>query len=247
MSCTRERDSQLNPRLVPGKRARGQGAPDASDSRNMPCRISSVSVDNEISVPHPFSTQLPPLILHPFGGDAGTAQLLEGSRAALALQKAALANPQYAELQKRVVLGRYQEIRMLVFLGKDIFRWIDQCMDQLARSGDIGLSINAQCFSALVVDAPPDSVKTKLEAWGVTDRRAVFSRAIGIRCLFEEPPEIETLSPMFLEHYHRFADYAYICFQQMKPFQPVDGARFDFQMYASEEYSRKLSEQWQAL
>jgi hypothetical protein len=54
------------------------------------------------------------------------------------------------------------------------------------------------------------------------------------------------LSPMFLEHYHRFADYSYICFQQMKPWQPMDSATFDFPIYASEEYSRLLAEQWQA-
>jgi hypothetical protein len=188
---------------------------------------------------------LPPLILHPFGGDNGTAQLLEGSRAAIALQQASLSNPQYADIQQRVILGRYQEIRMLLFLGKDIFRWIDQCMDQMDRSGDIGIRINSQCFSALIVDTPPAAVRKKLEDWGVSDRRAVFSRAIGIRCLFEEPPGIDMLSPMFLEHYHRFADYAYICFQQMKPWQPMDGASFDFKIYASEEYSRMLSEQWQ--
>ena len=35
-------------------------------------------------------TILPPLILHPFGGDSGTAQLLEGSRAAVALQQASI-------------------------------------------------------------------------------------------------------------------------------------------------------------
>jgi hypothetical protein len=188
---------------------------------------------------------LPPLILHPFGGDSGTAQLLEGSRAAIALQQASLSNPQYADIQQRVILGRYQEIRMLLFLGKDIFRWIDQCMDQMERSGNVGLRINAQCFSALIVDSPPEPVRKKLEDWGVSDRRAVFSRAIGIRCLFEEPPDIDMLSPMFLEHYHRFADYSYICFQQMKPWQPMDGASFDFPIYASEEYSRLLSEQWQ--
>jgi hypothetical protein len=188
---------------------------------------------------------LPPLVLHPFGGDSGTAQLLEGSRAAIALQQASLSNPQYADIQRQVILGRYQEIRMLLFLGKDIFRWIDQCMDQMERSGNIGLRINAQCFSALIVDTPPEPVRKKLEDWGVSDRRAVFSRAIGIRCLFEEPPDIDMLSPMFLEHYHRFADYSYICFQQMKPWQPMDGASFDFPIYASEEYSRLLSEQWQ--
>lgn len=188
---------------------------------------------------------LPPLILHPFGCDDGTAQLLEGSRAAAALQEASLANPHYADIQQRVILGRYQEVRMLLFLGKDIFRWMDQCMDQMNRSGQIGLRINAQCFSALIVESPPAAVREKLEAWGVSDRRAVFSRAIGIRCLFEEPPAINTLSPMFLEHYHRFADYAYICFQQMKAYQPMDGATVDFEIYASEEYSRMLSEQWQ--
>lgn len=189
---------------------------------------------------------LPPLILHPFGGDHGTSQLLEGSRAAIALQEASLSNPHYADIHKRVMLGRYQEIRMLLFLGKDIFRWIEQCLDQLDRSGDTGVRVNAQCFSALIVDSPPSSVKAKLEGWGVSDRKAVFSRAIGIRCLFEEPPEIDILSPLFLENYHRFADYAYICFQQMKAYQPMNGTEYDFQIYASEEYSRLLAEQWQA-
>lgn len=189
-------------------------------------------------------TQLPPLILHPFGGNAGTEQLLEGSRAAVALQEAAISNPQFAEMQKKVALGRYQEIRMLLFLGKDIFRWIEQCMDQMRRTGGIGVRINDQSFAALVVEAPPESVKRKLESWGVTDRRAVFSRAIGMRCLFEEPPEISQLSPMFLQHYHRFADYSYICFQQMKTYAAPEEGRFDFQIFASEEYSRMLSEQW---
>src|ERR1700676_4963762 len=128
-------------------------------------------------IPQKRSSQipLPPLILHPFGGDNGTPQLLEGSRAAIALQEASLSNPHYADIQKRVALGRYQEIRMLLFLGKDIFRWIDQCLDQMERSGNIGLRINAQCFSALIVDAPPAAVRAKLEGWGVSDRRAVFS------------------------------------------------------------------------
>ncbi len=189
-------------------------------------------------------TVLPHLILHPFGGENGTEQLLEGSRAAIALQEASLANPKYADIQQRVMLGRYQEIRMLLFLGKDIFRWIDQCLDQMERSGDTGIGVNAQGFSALLVDSPPDGVRTKLEEWGVSDRRAVFSRAIGIRCLFEDPPDVGMLSPMFLEHYHRFADYAYLCFQQMKPYRAMDGAAYDFHIYASEEYSRILSEQW---
>ena len=191
-------------------------------------------------------TQLPPLILHPFGADSGTNQLLEGSRASIALQEASLSNPDYAEMQRRVVLGRFQEIRMLLFLGKDIFRWIEQCLDQMKRAGETGLRINAQSFAALAVESPPPTVCRKLESWGVNDRRAVFSRAIGIRCLFESPPDLDVLSPMFLEHYHRFADYAYICFQQMNAYQPLEAGAYDFQIFASEEYSRMLSEQWEA-
>ena len=188
---------------------------------------------------------LPPLILHPFGNDNGTEQLLEGSRAAVALQQASESNPHYSDIQQRVVLGRYQEIRMLLFLGKDIFRWIDQCLDHLERSGDIGVKINAQSLASVIVETPPIAVSSKLESWGVSDRRAVFSRAIGIRCLFEEPPGIEMLSPLFLEYYHRFADHAFICFQQMKPYQAMDSKSFDFEIYASQEYSRMLAEQWQ--
>ena len=33
------------------------------------------------------------------------------------------------ELHRRLLVGRYSEIRMLYFVGKDVFRWIDQCME----------------------------------------------------------------------------------------------------------------------
>jgi hypothetical protein len=189
---------------------------------------------------------LPPLILHPFGGATSTEELLEGSRAAVELQEASERGPQFTEIQRRVILGRYQEIRMLLFLGKDVFRWIEQCLEHLERSGEIGSRINAQCLAAAIVVTPPPAVREKLEKWGVSDRRAVFSRAIGIRSLFEEPPGMEILSPLFLEHYHRFADYAFLCYQQMKAFHPVDETTFEFQLYASEEYSQILSAEWQS-
>jgi hypothetical protein len=214
-------------------------------------RIPGPQADNysRVSLPQYNQTPtivLPPLILHPFGTEKGTEQLLEGSRAAVALQQASESNPHYNDIQHRVILGRYQEIRMLLFLGKDIFRWIEQCLDHMERSGDAGLRTNAQCLASTVVETPPPAVRAKLESWGVSDRRAVFSRAIGIRCLFEEPPGIETLSPLFLEHYHRFADYAFICFQQMRPYKAAEANAFDFQIYASEEYSQILSAEWQS-
>ena len=88
-------------------------------------------------------------------------------------------------------------------------------------------------------------MKTKLGHWGVTDRRAVFSRAIGIHSMFQQPPAPETLSPLLLTHYHRYADYAYICYQHLQPFQTPDAGAYHFDVYASEEYARLLSEQWE--
>jgi hypothetical protein len=194
--------------------------------------------------------QLPPLILHPFSGGGSTTELVEGSRASLRLQGLLKSQDDERdvdayELERRVLAGRYQEIRMLVFLGKDIFRWLQQCVDFIDRSGSEGLHISEQSFASLVVESPPACVREKLERWGVTDRRAVFSRAIGVNTLFSSPPPLETLSPVFLKHYHRFADHAYICFQHLKPFQALDTKQFDFQIYASEEYARMLSEQWE--
>jgi hypothetical protein len=194
--------------------------------------------------------QLPPLILHPFSGGGSTTELVEGSRASLKLQGLLksqdpdLEVDEY-ELERRVLAGRYQEIRMLVFLGKDIFRWLQQCVDCVDRSGSDGLRISEQSFASLVVESPPPNVREKLERWGVTDRRAVFSRAIGVNTLFSAPPPLDTLSPVFLKHYHRFADHAYICFQHLKPFQALDTRQFEFEIYASEEYARKLSDQWE--
>jgi hypothetical protein len=188
---------------------------------------------------------LPPLILHPFGGGGSTDELLEGSKASLALQGLMDSAEKESELFRRIMLGRYQEIRMLLFLGKDIFRWMQQCVDFVERSGERERRISEQSFAALIVEDPPAAVQAKLEKWGVSDRRAVFSRAIGINSLFSSPPPVETLSPMFLKHYHRYADHAYICFQHLKPFPVLDPHRFDFQLYASEEYARLLSDQWE--
>jgi hypothetical protein len=186
-------------------------------------------------------SQLPPLILHPFTGGKGTADLIEGSKASLALQGLLASTEQDAVLETRMLAGRFHEVRMLLFLGKDIFRWMQQCVEQ---SRDVDDRIVEQSFAALVVDDPPESVRHKLEVWGVTDRRSVFSRAIGIHSIFQEPPHAEALSAIFLRNYHKYADHAYICYQHLKPFLQLDAKRFQFEIYASEEYARLLSDQW---
>src|SRR5580698_8135226 len=136
----------------------------------------------------PKILQLPPLILHPFSGGAGTGDLVDGSLAALALEGMAPSSEEELALQRRMLAGRYQEVRMLLFLGKDIFRWMRQCVEHVKGSDAPDDRIVEQSFAALVVEDPPESVERKLEGWGVTDRRAVFSRAIGVHSLFQEPP-----------------------------------------------------------
>jgi hypothetical protein len=199
--------------------------------------------------------QLPPLILHPFSGGAETSQLIDGSRAALALEGLADSSDEEAVLRQRMLAGRYQEVRMLLFLGKDLFRWMQQCVEHVRRGPgqddrqrekdkDKDVRIVEQSFAAMVVEAPPDSVRLKLEGWGVTDRKGVFSRAIGIHSLFQAPPPVDSLSPIFLKNYHRYADYAYICYQHSAAFLPLEASICHFEIYASEEYARLLSAGW---
>ena len=189
--------------------------------------------------------QLPPLILHPFSGGSRTDDLLEGSRASLALEGLVDSDEEESVLRNRMLHGRYQEIRMLIFLGKDVFRWLGQCTEFLNSGGESHARLTEQSFAALLVEDPPQAVRDKLEKWGVTDRRAVFSRAIGLHSLFSSPPPPETLSPVFLRNYHRYADHAYICFQHLAALSTVSTDKFHFEIFASEEYSRILSDQWE--
>ena len=201
----------------------------------------------------PGPWQLPPLILHPFAGGDSTEELLEGSRSAMALEKvrrerAGLGSGprrNESELEQKVLRGRYQEIRMLLFLGKDLCRWVDQSLEFLSGQSDFDPRITAQTLALLAVEAPPPRVREKLERWGVADRKTVFARAIGIHGLFEMPPALESLSPVFLTNYHRYADHAWMCFQNLRPFHAVDASQFQFELFASEEYAQKLSAQWE--
>jgi hypothetical protein len=190
---------------------------------------------------------LPPLILHPFAPERGPDQLIEGSRAHLILQgllPAGDADPD--DLQRAVLSGRYQELRMLFFLGKDVQRWSEQCVDFVKRQPllrDIG--IREQSFASLLVESPPKGLSDKLAAWGVTDRRSIFSRAVGLNSIFSEPPAMDILSTLFLQTYHRFTDYFFICYQNLLPYTPLDPEKFIFEIYASEDYARKLAEGWE--
>src|SRR5215813_4545851 len=76
--------------------------------------------------------ELPPLILHPFNERISASVLLDNSKAALMLSGLIPNEDDEADLSRRLLAGRYGEIRMLYFLGKDVFRWLEQCLDWVA-------------------------------------------------------------------------------------------------------------------
>ena len=189
---------------------------------------------------------LSPLILHPFAGREGPDKLLEGSRAAPMLQGLIPNDFDVEELNRRILAGRHNEVRMLFFLGKDIFRWMEQCQEIVNRSETLkALGIRTQSFAHLLVENPPKPVSDKLSGWGVSDQRTIFSRAVGIKSAFDELPSMEQLSQMLLRNYHRYADHLYACYEKLVPFAIIHPENFPFELYGSEEYARKLSAEFE--
>ena len=191
---------------------------------------------------------LPPLILHPFNERTPPSTLLDNSKAALMLCGMIASDGTDPEaLQKRMLCGRYAEIRMLFFLGKDVFRWMNQCLDWAARApGLAGMEVRVQSFAGLLTGGTPAGVKEKLESWGVADYSSIFSRAIGLNTLFTAPPAFDGLSEEFLRNYHRYADALYRCFMQLETHLMADPRNFRFGLFASGEYSRMLESEWEA-
>ena len=190
--------------------------------------------------------ELPPLILHPFNERIEPSTLLESSKAALMLAGVISdegADPE--DLRRRLLSGRYAEMRMLFFLGKDVFRWIDQCVEWAQRVPELdAMEIRRQSFAGLLTRHPPEAVREKLVRWGVADYVSIFSRAIGMNAVFVQPPAFDTLNEEFLRNYHRYPDFLYRCYMESEPHQSLPAANFRFALYASGEYSRMLETEW---
>ena len=190
--------------------------------------------------------ELPPLILHPFNERVPPSALLENSKAALMLS-GLIPNDgsDQEELKRRLLAGRYSEIRMLYFLGKDVFRWIEQCVEWGQRVPELsGAGIRSQSFAAMLTADPPEAVKEKLVRWGVADHVSIFTRAIGLNAMFIQPPAFDILAEEFLRNYHHYADFLYRCYMDSEPHRTVASANFHFELYASGEYSRLLESEW---
>jgi hypothetical protein len=170
---------------------------------------------------------------------------MEASRASLALQGLAPASLGSSQLEQRLIEGRYCELSMLFYLGKDLLRWISQCTDVAGHTAELaGRELRAESFAALLIEDAPQEVERKLFAWGVHEYKSIFARALGLHAIFDDLPPRELLSPEFLRYYHRFTDYLFACRQQLFPFHRVRSDEFDFELYASGEYSRLLERQW---
>ena len=190
---------------------------------------------------------LPPLILHPFTDRASSERLLENSRSALLACGALLGDGTgQEELARRLLEGRFSEIRMLFYLGKDLVRWIGQCLEFAERAPELaGVAIREQSFARLLTRHMPQAVSLKLQGWGVNDAGVIFARAIGLNQVFAEAPGFEPLAESFIRDYHRYADSLFACWQQLAPCREITSANFHFELYASGEYSKMLENEWE--
>lgn len=190
--------------------------------------------------------QLPPLILHPFSSTDENSLLLESSRASLMLQGLAPRDKTpLEELDRMLLRGRYAEIRMLFYIGKDICRWAEQCAESASTARQFsGRTVRVESFAVLLVKEIPPHVRAKLESWGVLDFCALFRRSFGLHAVLQELPAPQALSPDFLRRYHRYLDQWYEQRLRDSAFDAVSASEVAFEIYASGEYSSMLEKSW---
>ena len=190
---------------------------------------------------------LPPLILHPFSSIEDSSVLVESSRASLVLQGLLPGSGQSPEeLDKSLLRGRYAELRMLFYVGKDLSRWLEQCTEVSQIEPELAkLSLTAESFIPLLVDHVPANVRRKLEAWGVVDFTALFRRAIGLHMVFSEPPPVDCLNGEFLRRYHRYMDQWFELRMMQNTGTRCNEGEFTYDLYASGEYANMLEQTWQ--
>jgi hypothetical protein len=149
------------------------------------------------------------------------------------------------DLDRALIDGRYQEIRMLFYVGRDLVRWIDQCMEFVNRQSELqGSGIREQSFATHLIQQPPADVAAKLRKWGVVDYRSIFGRALGLNALFADIPPREILSDEFIRNYYRYADQMFQCRQGAATFTEIKDRGFEYEIFASGEYSRMLEREW---
>ncbi len=192
------------------------------------------------------AVKLPPLILHPFADAASQTKLIESSKAGMVLEGLLPETGRTRrELDRALMEGRYCELRMLFYVGKDLRRWIDQCMEIAARHPEaFPEGVCRQSFAAYLIQTAPAAVLEKLDRWGVKGHQRIFARALAINLVFSEAPGAELLTEEFIRYHHQYADQIF-AFDQHRPYAELAAADYDFDLYASGEYSRILEREWE--
>ena len=171
---------------------------------------------------------------------------MESSRASLKLQGLLPQGEASREdLDLSLLDGRYSELRMLFYVGKDLVRWIEQCLEFADRNrAELPTGIVYQSFASLLIQEAPANIQAKLKKWGVADYKSIFTRALGLQCLFANAPEREVLSNDFVRNYYKYADQMFAVRQGEREFTPLATQDFEFELYSSGEYSRMLERVW---
>jgi hypothetical protein len=189
---------------------------------------------------------LPPIILHPFAEPSGAERLSMSARASLILQGLIPGEGLRPEdLEGSLLDGRYCEIRMLFYVGKDLVRWIEQCMEVVCRDAELCLSsLRGESFAGMLVDDAPAAVQEKLRLWGVVDFKPIFRRALGLHAAFGTLPGRESLAGSFVRHHHTFADALFETWMENARAPRLRPQDFPFDLYASGEYAKMLEDEW---
>lgn len=207
----------------------------------------TAQTNTEINSDRGRTFQLPPLILHPFAEPAAPQRLVESSRANLMINGLLPAGDHSPnDLERKLLDGRYSELRMLFYVGKDLVRWMEQCVDSLSRAeSGLPAGVTVQSFASLLIQHTPESVATKLRKWNVNDFKSIFTRSIGLNSIFAEAPIRGVLSDEFVRHYYRYADQLFLAWQSKSVYTQLDSTRYPFELFSSGEYSRLLERAWE--
>lgn len=189
---------------------------------------------------------LPPLILHPFSSTEESSLLIESSKASLALQGfGPQGSSPVEDLDRTLLRGRYAELRMLFYIGKDIVRWAEQCAETTAVAECYKTKrARAETFVVFLVEHAPGHIGSKLERWGVHDFRTLFRRSFALHAVFQDLPTAEVIAPDFLRRYHRYLDLWWEQRLRDRPFDRAESEEFSFDLFASGEYSSMLEKSW---
>jgi hypothetical protein len=194
-------------------------------------------------MPELESITLPPLILHPFATPEDAPMLLDATRAKLMKHNLIPRTQDSGTIPYTILRGRYCEMRWLYFIGRDIARWIGQCLDFSEAYDQLsGPKVNYQAFAAFLTENPPASVKEKLLKWGVFDFRKVFARALGLNSVFSEFPSVAMITEEFVRDYYSYSDTIFACRQGLQSYLPLDPQKHRFEIYTSGEYMKILEQ-----